>query len=1020
MLFDLTNRLKLLVLKNRFLRRIAYSIYGSRPIPGFPYGRHSPFFQSDYGLFVFSGSSENIGRQFGTAFPQGPSFERARRYLSHIDVARRAQLRKEIASATDVLKENFPEMLAMMRGAQTVTPWYLLEEIVLSVFFTVLTDFEKYWTCSSIATMDCGLPVVGQNLDLGRTNNVAIACLIPDHGQSRIVHINPKTMWMTALINEGGLSAVGSSVNVGCEARIDGRQIPQEILTDLILSRACTVDEALSILHSLPTLGPLSGGLSMLLADSSGAIRQVDMTGKSLDIVQPENSIWITTNHFRGELSRLNDISDDLCIELGHNSRSRFKFAIEAFSGTDSCASRIRALMRARDCSGAWFRAGVWPDVGYTTASYLMDYRSKRFEYWLGSDAKESRSFNYEEVFRDAKNLSSPRGISPLPESNKNVDKGEIRGAVHIWISFLADAWTKFGFKIAVLIAIMVISGFTEGASMILFVPLLTELGIGTHSSSDAIMIWIERFAGTVGQQPGVEFIVGLMMIVLLMQCAFHYWQGKLVSGIEAGYVAHWRRELFSAVLHSDWHFLVKRKSGGLIYLLMGDIDRIGRAMFLSMQLLSTFAVLLIYILITLLVSWKLTVGVVIVTTIMLMLAVILFAKRGIASGQSFRDHSDSLHAMLEEFIGGIRLLKTTATEFAARDRLEPAMNALEDEYKASVFEPYFMRGVLEFLAMAMLCLFVALSIQYLAMEPALVLVIATIVVRMMPRLYGAQIGIQTLSNYLPSFEAVRTMYGNSRDVAESLADGRDSSAIVTDETSISVRNISVILGDAEILHDVSLEIKHGQMIAIAGASGAGKSTLIDCIARLINPFEGQILMNGQPIGDFNLHAWRRGIGYVSQDIVLFDDTIRNNIAWGHSGAGMDDIVTAAKMACAHDFIVSLEDGYNTAVGNRGVRLSGGQKQRIALARALVGKPNILVLDEATSALDIESENDVLSAVGNLRGEVTIIFVSHRPPVLRSADKIYVLGSGEIVASGTWDQLNSSRSGISALWEMSD
>jgi len=187
----------------------------------------------------------------------------------------------------------------------------------------------------------------------------------------------------------------------------DGSQVPQEILSDLILSRARNVDEALRLLETLPPIGPFSGGVSLLFADAAGTARQVDLTGKSIEVIPPANSIWITTNHFRGELSRLNNRSDQMCVRLEENSRSRYRRAIETFRDGCPDVAQMKALMREDRVHGAWLRTGVWPDVGYTTASYLIDLQSKQLEFWLGSDAASSRCLNYEVLFRHGKSARS-------------------------------------------------------------------------------------------------------------------------------------------------------------------------------------------------------------------------------------------------------------------------------------------------------------------------------------------------------------------------------------------------------------------------------------------------------------------------------------------------------------------------------------------------------------------------------------------------------------------------------------
>jgi subfamily B ATP-binding cassette protein MsbA len=207
------------------------------------------------------------------------------------------------------------------------------------------------------------------------------------------------------------------------------------------------------------------------------------------------------------------------------------------------------------------------------------------------------------------------------------------------------------------------------------------------------------------------------------------------------------------------------------------------------------------------------------------------------------------------------------------------------------------------------------------------------------------------------------------------------------------------------VLKDVSLRIEKGEMIAFVGSTGAGKSTLLDLVPRFYDVTEGSIAIDGTDIRQVTIASLRRQISIVSQEVLLFHDTIANNISYGHPGKGMEEIIEAARAAHAHDFIVEQPQEYGTIVGDRGTLLSGGQKQRIAIARAILTDPSILILDEAASALDAESERLVQEAIERLRGELTILVVAHRLSTVMKADRIYVLEEGRIVEFGTRDEL---------------
>ena len=208
-----------------------------------------------------------------------------------------------------------------------------------------------------------------------------------------------------------------------------------------------------------------------------------------------------------------------------------------------------------------------------------------------------------------------------------------------------------------------------------------------------------------------------------------------------------------------------------------------------------------------------------------------------------------------------------------------------------------------------------------------------------------------------------------------------------------------------EILRDIDLEVKRGEMLAVVGSSGAGKSTLVHLLPRFFDVTSGRMLVDGHDVRDVTLASLRAQIGIVTQDTVLFNDTVRNNIAYGQPHVPLKDVEAAARAALAHDFILALPSGYDTVIGERGVRLSGGERQRLAIARALLKNAPILILDEATSALDSESEALVKSALHNLMSGRTVFVIAHRLSTVRRANRIVVIGNGTIAEIGAHEEL---------------
>jgi subfamily B ATP-binding cassette protein MsbA len=239
-------------------------------------------------------------------------------------------------------------------------------------------------------------------------------------------------------------------------------------------------------------------------------------------------------------------------------------------------------------------------------------------------------------------------------------------------------------------------------------------------------------------------------------------------------------------------------------------------------------------------------------------------------------------------------------------------------------------------------------------------------------------------------------------------------------EKNIEFRNVVFAYEDAVILNNINLTVEKGKTIALVGSSGAGKSTLADLIPRFHDVTKGEVLIDGSNIKDYALQSARRQMSIVTQEPILFNDTIANNIKLGKPDATEEEIIQAAKVANAHQFIINKENGYATNIGDRGSKLSGGERQRLTIARALLKNPPILILDEATSSLDTESERLVQDAINKMMQNRTSIVIAHRLSTIRHADEIIVLQKGKIVERGTHEQLIAQNGFYKKLVEMQE
>jgi subfamily B ATP-binding cassette protein MsbA len=273
-------------------------------------------------------------------------------------------------------------------------------------------------------------------------------------------------------------------------------------------------------------------------------------------------------------------------------------------------------------------------------------------------------------------------------------------------------------------------------------------------------------------------------------------------------------------------------------------------------------------------------------------------------------------------------------------------------------------------------------------------------------RVYAPIKGLAKVSNELRTLQGATERVFSILNTVPEIRNRPDAIVLPRHHQSLEFKNVSFSYEPGvPVIEDISFKIEAGKMLAFVGSTGAGKSTLLDLIPRFYDVTEGSITIDGIDIRDVSLASLRKQIGIVSQEVLLFHDTIANNVNFATPEKSMEEIIRATKVAQAHDFIMSLSHGYESVVGDRGTLLSGGQRQRIAIARAILSDPSILILDEAASALDAESEKLVQEAIDNLRGQITILVVAHRLSTIRKADRIYVLEKGKILESGTREEL---------------
>ena len=510
-----------------------------------------------------------------------------------------------------------------------------------------------------------------------------------------------------------------------------------------------------------------------------------------------------------------------------------------------------------------------------------------------------------------------------------------------------------------------------------------------------------------INKNAGLLLVLPLaLFLVSVLKSLFNYGQNYLMNYVGNQVITDIRQELFGKLIRMPVKYHDVNTSGRLVSRMVNDVALMANAVAGVMKDVFqhglTFLAMLGVIFYQ---NWKLA-GLSVIVIPLSVFTMVRMGKRLRVLSASGQERMGDMASSLQETLSGIRMVKAYGREEAEAQRFHDSNRA--------------------FLHTTMKAIQVS-SLGSSHMEVIGVVGVAAII------WYGGYLvinGAMTpgeffsfLTAMFMAYTPIRRLSGSNNTIQQSLAAAERVFSVIDLQTeqetdrgiltlppigqSVAYQDVTFIYEGQTVpaLSDIDLTIAAGEMVAIVGSSGSGKTTLVNLLPRFYEPTAGRILIDGVDIQSFTLASIRAQIGIVSQDVVLFDDTIGKNIAFGRQQATQDEIVSAARSAYAHDFIERLPQGYETIVGERGVKLSGGERQRLAIARAILRDPPLLILDEATSALDSESERMVQLALNNLMQNRTTLVIAHRLSTIQRADRIVVLDRGTIVETGTHEEL---------------
>ena len=583
---------------------------------------------------------------------------------------------------------------------------------------------------------------------------------------------------------------------------------------------------------------------------------------------------------------------------------------------------------------------------------------------------------------------------------------------MNVWRRIVAQLKPYRG-RYVLAVILYFIASVLDGSVIVLIIPLFKHLfgaaGAGSLSGgASGLEQFTERMLrpvleGTTPDQ-AVLRVCGLLVISLLLKNAASYAAGQLSVAVQEGVVRDLRTRLFGHLMTLDLQLFQKMRSGQLLQRVITDVDQAKTVVNSTLaRLLQNVFEIAVAAAILVSVSWRLTL-LAFIGAPLLILGMQFLVTRLRRHSRARADEWGEITAHVSERLGAMKLIRSYGAEAQERSRFHQQATTYRRRVIRTQRYSTLTSPLSELFGGMVLVMILWGGTRAVAggdLTPQALIAFLITALRMMSPIKSLSQFPATIAVALASADRVYQLL----DTPSTEVDAPDARP-ARFAREIAFDHVVFRYGeDRDVLHDVSFSIKRGEVVALVGPSGSGKTTLVEMLPRLHDPAAGTVSLDGVSLTALTRSSLRALMGMVSQDTVLLNDTVQNNITFGHPGATDAQVEAAARAANAHDFIAQLPEGYATVLGERGTRLSGGQRQRIAIARALLRDPPILLLDEATSALDTESERLVQEAIDRLMQDRTALVIAHRLATVRDADRILVLEDGRIVDQGTHDAL---------------
>jgi ATP-binding cassette subfamily C protein len=547
-----------------------------------------------------------------------------------------------------------------------------------------------------------------------------------------------------------------------------------------------------------------------------------------------------------------------------------------------------------------------------------------------------------------------------------------------------------------IMLLALLLAGLAEGVSLTALLPFLSTAINSQAGTVSQTLQETENPVTTVLLQLGVDPTLGVLLTVIVigivLKSILVLFANKRVGYTVAQVTTNLRLDLLKALLQTRWPYFLNRPIGGLANAMATEALRASQAYINGTMVITLLIQCCVYTAVALLVSWQATVAALLVGLLILTVShgLIRMARQ---AGKRQTKLLKSLLARLTDTLQSVKPLKAMARENLADAVLRAETSQLNLALQREVFSNEALKAAQEPMFAVVIATGIFLALTYWGLPFATVMTLAVILGRVIAYMGKVQRQYQKVTVCESAFWSLQATIHEAEQQRE-LTPGHLAPTL---EMGIRLENICLAYGEHTVFHNLAVTIPVGSLTTLIGPSGVGKTTIIDLITGLLRPQQGEVFIDGLPLAEIDLRAWRRMVGYVPQENLLLHDTVLNNITLGDLELTENDAEYALRAAGAWEFVASMADGLKSNVGERGTKLSGGQRQRIMIARALVHRPRFLILDEATSALDPDSTLAICATLRALRGQLTILAVSHQPFLMEAADRVYRLQEGAAV-----------------------